>query len=237
MKYLILFDIDGTIVRFKRRFAKRLFSQVVEEFFGKPVPEDVLQRFGGMTDLMILRIMAESIQVDNQEVLKRIDEIWERLYEVFEGNINKENLDILPGVESLIKHFHNDSNFALGLITGNFQKNAYKKVNVFDLGQFFPYGGFGSDYDDRAMLPIVAIQRANEYHGKELFNSDNTLIIGDTVRDINCAKANNIKILSVATGEIPYKELEEGNPDVLIDDLEDLNQSINTIHNILGYKI
>lgn len=235
MKYLILFDIDGTIMRFKRRFAKRLFSQVMHEFFDREVPDEVLDNFGGMTDLSILRIMAESIEVKNDDVLTNIDSIWRRLREVFHDHINQDNLYLIKGADEIIKHFHEDPLVMQGLITGNFKENAYKKVDAFGLAEYFPIGGFGSDHEDRNHLPMLAIERANKYAGEERFHVGNTLIIGDTFRDIECAKVNNIRILAVATGEVEYDDLAKGMPDRLVANFDDVNDTIEIIHELLGY--
>jgi len=45
------------------------------------------------------------------------------------------------------------------------------------------------------------------------------LVIGDTPRDIECARAIGAKVLAVATGESSVEKLEEHNPDWAVTDL------------------
>jgi phosphoglycolate phosphatase-like HAD superfamily hydrolase len=116
----------------------------------------------------------------------------------------------------------------MGLLTGNFKENAYLKLSTFKLEKFFPFGAFGSDNEDRNKLPEIAINRANDYmrvinHNYtrydeiNVFNTNNTIIIGDSPGDIECAKSNGIFSLAVSTGTFCYKELKKCNPDFIIE--------------------
>ncbi len=226
---LILFDIDGTILNFKHGIAKRLFTEMLSELFGRDVPDEAIPEFLGMTDLQIIRQIAHNIGLSYKNILDKIPIIWQRIYSSFEENAIPENVKILPGVIKLIQILHKRQDIQLGLITGNFHENAYLKLRTHSLDVFFPIGAFGSDSDDRNSLPPIAIQRANQYLKRKVFTSQNTLIIGDTPRDIDCAKAHNIKVLCVATGSISYEELLELNPDYVVEDLSDTNAIIEII--------
>ncbi|MBS3999642.1 MAG: HAD hydrolase-like protein [Desulfobulbaceae bacterium] len=233
MKKLILFDIDGTILNFKHGIAKSLFADLISELFGKEVPDSAIPDFWGMTDLQILRIISQNIGVSYDETLKILPTIWSRIYISFEEHTTIENVKILPGVVELINDLHDNPDIQLGLITGNFFENAYLKLRAHNLDKFFPIGAFGSDSDDRNMLPPIAIKRANEFVGSQIFTSNNTLIIGDTPRDIDCAKAHNIAVLCVATGSMTFDELSLLNADFVLNDLSDTTNTLEIINRLI----
>ncbi|MAB28166.1 MAG: hypothetical protein CMJ53_02620, partial [Planctomycetaceae bacterium] len=47
------------------------------------------------------------------------------------------------------------------------------------------------------------------------------IVIGDTANDVDCAKHNGCSVIAVATGRTSREELENANPDLVLDSLED----------------
>ena len=221
MKKLILFDIDGTILNFKSYRSREIFKETIYELFGVMLDEKLLPSFSGMTDLQILKEIAFHNNISYKSIEDRINEIWDYIFQKFIPHTTKENLLLLPGVKEILFNLSQDNNFQLGLLTGNFKENAYLKLSVFRLEHYFPFGAFGSDYADRNMLPDLAISRANEFVGKNYFAHSNTIIIGDSPKDIECAKENNIPVLCVTTGIHSRSELDFYKPDFIVDDLSD----------------
>jgi phosphoglycolate phosphatase len=114
-----------------------------------------------------------------------------------------------PGIPELLERLAGRADVALSLVTGNLEPIARLKLARAGLGGHFPrgQGGFGSDDEDRAALPAIARARAgtkNTPHPRE-----RTWVIGDTPRDIACARADEVRVLCVATGPYPATELLE----------------------------
>lgn len=237
MKYLILFDIDGTILKFRQYHSKNIFAKMLKEVFGKDVPLSLMPDFSGMTDLQILKDIAKEIHLDSAELIANLPQVWTSISEDFKKYCTPEYILLLPNVRELILHFYNHPDFLLGLLTGNFIENAYIKLSAFNLEGYFPFGAFGSDYDDRNQLPSIAIKRANDFVGKNVFNRKNTLLIGDSPRDIECAKSNNLPVLAVATGNFSADELFLYKPDYVLNNFQDLELTICTIKNLLNIEI
>lgn len=232
-KILVLFDIDGTILKLRNFRSRHIFRQLYRDVFGIEIDENKMPDFAGNTDLRILRDMAESHGVPFESILSDIDSIWGRILAEFKAWCNPENLDLLPGADSLIRRLHLRNEVRLGLLTGNFEANAYLKLNVFSLGEYFPFGAFGNDREDRNELPVVALERAAKYC-HEKFGNNNTIIIGDSPRDIECGKSNNIPVLSVATGGFSADELAAGNPELFFESFGDYERVIDSIMNYFG---
>ena len=78
-------------------------------------------------------------------------------------------------------------------------------------------GAFGDRYDDRADVARDAFRQ-----GRTLIPDicpEDILVIGDTERDIQCARSIGAKVLAVATGPNTVNELESFKPDWVIQDL------------------
>lgn len=233
MPVLVLFDIDGTLVRFKSGLTRKLFSKMSDELFGQGIPDGVIPKFAGMTDLQILKIVANAIGVTNEDLEQKLDQIWDKMIDIYKPYSTPQYIRIMPGIKELLQLLNDETEIHLGLITGNFERNAYMKLRSYKLDVLFKYGGFGNDNENRNELPLIAIERANKFNKFNEFTPENTLIIGDTFRDIECARANNIKVISVATGEFGYDELMDGKPDLLMRDFSDFNHTKNEILRLL----
>jgi phosphoglycolate phosphatase-like HAD superfamily hydrolase len=89
-------------------------------------------------------------------------------------------------------------------------------------------GAFGSDHVDRRRLPAVAAGRAAELVGRTFRGAD-TVIIGDTPRDIDCARAFEAAVVAVATGTHSVPELRAHEPDYVFADLTDTARVMSVI--------
>jgi len=102
--------------------------------------------------------------------------------------------------------------FRLSLVTGNLEPVARIKLARAGLGDYFPpgQGGFGSDHASRAELPPIARARAGDWP------RERTVVIGDTPRDIACARADGVRVAAVATGPFAIEALADA--DAVVDD-------------------
>jgi len=233
MATLFLFDIDGTILTFKHYRSREIFSDMIFKLFNKRVKFENLPNFAGMTDLQILREIAEEINHPFEEIELKINEIWDNMMPEFQKHTNEEHIILMPGIIPLLDYLSGCENVSLGLCTGNFRENAYLKLSVFDLGKYFPYGAFGSDHEDRNLLPPVAVKRANEFVKNGIFDHKNTIIVGDAPRDIECAKVNDMACIITCTGHFSRDELAALKPDHLLDDFSDLEITKKVFDNYL----
>jgi phosphoglycolate phosphatase-like HAD superfamily hydrolase len=71
-----------------------------------------------------------------------------------------------PGILELLPRLHRHPAVLLGLLTGNIEKGARLKLDPFGLNAYFPFGGFGSDHVDRAVMAARAweIARPGQAH-------------------------------------------------------------------------
>jgi phosphoglycolate phosphatase len=229
MKKLLLFDIDGTLVSVEKTSSRAMLRRVVEEIFEMTLPTDFVFHLGGKTDYQIMTETAERLGVPTSLVEERRTIIHEKLVEHTTPLSNQAQMRVLEGVPELITHLQKRDDVTLGLLTGNIEPTAYLKLRPHGLDSAFGFGAFGSDHIERTMLPPIALSRANAHLGREAFSFAQTVIIGDTLNDIRCAKSHNIRVVAVASGHDSAETLRNADADVVVNDFADTQAMVELL--------
>ncbi len=215
MKRLILFDIDGTLVTGGP--AKGAFKLALEKVYGTTGPIESWE-FSGKTDPQIARELLKAAGLDDARIDQDLGRLWEIYLEEMERRLPKEPTQILPGVRTLVDALAAQEEVALGLVTGNVSRGARLKLDPVGLTGRFGIGAFGSDHEIRNELPGIAMSRARERWGTP-FAPRQTVVIGDTPRDVECGRHHGTWTLAVATGRFSSQELRSSGADAVVDDL------------------
>lgn len=231
-KILLLFDIDGTLLS-TDGMAGKLMLKALEEEVGKPVGYE-LKVFVGATDRLILKQFIEKSRVKIDDPESAIDRVLKRYLLYLDNQMNLPGyVKVLPGINEILNRVADDTNISLGLVTGNIKAGAYAKLKLASLDTFFPIGAFGDDAIERNKLPPIAVRRAENFYQVQFSPSD-IWIIGDSPKDIECAKANQFRSLAVASGWHAIKELKPFKPDMLLNDLSKTSDVIEIFKNSGG---
>ncbi len=200
---LVLYDIDGTLVDTGGAGMNAL-SEAAEQFFGAPAPALDL---AGSTDLGIVKNLLDHYGRSNSSI--DINDFFDIYHDRLEANLASGRFPgfVHPGVAEHIETFINQG-AAIGLLTGNTSRGAAIKMKHFMLDHHFPFGAYGDDFADRNLLGPVALNRASVLYSKN-YNPQRTLVIGDTPKDIACAKAMGASCLAVATGQFSVESLQD----------------------------
>jgi phosphoglycolate phosphatase len=224
---LLLFDVDGTLVRV-RGAGRRALKTALDRVYGT---SGALDRYdlSGRTDPRIVFDVMEGTGLAREAVKERLGDVFEAyagglLDEIGDGR----NVTILPGVATLIRRLGETDEVLLGLVTGNIEEGARIKLGPTGLWPYFLVGAFGSDHADRRRLPSLAARRAHALVGYA-FRPAEVLVIGDTPYDVECARAFGAAAAAVATGNYTRAELMECKPDLLFDDLGDVDHVTGTL--------
>jgi phosphoglycolate phosphatase-like HAD superfamily hydrolase len=222
MRRLILFDIDGTLVRGGP--AKTAFLGAMAETYGTTGdPESV--SFGGKTDPQIAREILGGAGLDRAAIDAGLPTLWERYLDRLEPALETHPMTVLPGVPELLEGLSMLDGVALGLVTGNIVGGAKLKLESAGLWDRFDVGSFGSDHEERDELPIIALGRAEERWGRSIEPAE-ALIVGDTPRDIACGRACAIRTVAVATGTYSAAALVAAGADHVLRDLSTTDQVV-----------
>ncbi len=229
VRRLILFDIDGTLVDTMGAGLVSLrngFYTAFPECKGRDFPPLDL---GGATDSGVARFLFEHFAVEPST------EARERFFHSYAEDLVSRFLkseetqgSALPGVLPLLEALSKDDRFEIALLTGNTMRGAFIKLERYQIDHHFKTGGFGDDDADRNRLGPIALARAAEVHG-EAFVAENTLVVGDTLKDIQCARAFGAKVLAVSTGTVSRAVLEDAGPDALLSNLAKSEEALAKI--------
>lgn len=217
---LLLFDVDGTLVR-PLGLGRKSFSAALETVLGAPVDPTPFS-YDGLLDTEIARRTLSSLNAAPDPT------VLERLLAVYVDLLSAEpfppaetcRCEGLPeALERCLQRGHH-----LALLTGNIHGGALVKLRAAGLDAFFRNGGnvllgaFGDDAADRPGLVPVALDRCRRRFGRE-FPPDSVWIVGDSERDIRAARASGVRCAAVATGHTPLEVLRALAPDALLPSL------------------
>jgi phosphoglycolate phosphatase len=213
---IVLFDIDGTLVRTGGAGKLAMESALVTAFGVAELRDEV--SYSGRTDVAIafdlLRVHGIDPTPANQQTLR--DTYLANL----PGSLNAKGGTVCPGVPELLAALAGKPGVLLGLLTGNVRAGARKKLGHFGLWDYFACGGFGDEHRDRDDVARSAMVAVREHTGRSVAPSD-VWVIGDTPLDVSCARAIGANAVAVATGWHPADELALCEPDLFFDDLSD----------------
>lgn len=214
---LWLFDIDGTLVD-TGGAGLRSLQEVAAERFGGPCPELDL---AGSTDLGVWAGILEHF--GRAEAAESPDDFFDAYLRRLEWNLAHGGFPgrVLPGVGGLLDALSERHDVSVGLLTGNISGGAALKVRHYGLDRHFAFGAYGCDHADRNKLGPVALERAAAHAGRT-FPVEEVLVIGDTPKDIACAKAIGARCLAVATGRFGAAELAAHGADRVVATLEEI---------------
>lgn len=220
---LLLFDIDGTLlIRGAHEHALALHD-AIEQTWGVDL-RGVRVETGGRTDPDIARDILMRGGVGSAHIDERIDGFREALVARYAQLVPDDLSEkVAPGAAETLETLAGDPSKHLSLVTGNVQGVARLKLRAAGIGRFFEQGqgGFGCDSPDRADLPAVARARAGRaWNGDAPWPRERTVVVGDTPRDIACARADGVRVVAVPTG--PFEAGALGEADALIGSLHEL---------------
>ncbi|MCH7224941.1 HAD family hydrolase [Haloferula sp. A504] len=201
---LWLFDIDGTLVD-TGGAGMRALKDAAHECFGAEGPELDL---AGSTDSGIVADMFRHFGQEPDEA--GIESFYALYLEHLERHLGGGRFPgrVLAGALEMLEVVAGREDITVGLLTGNIESGARAKMRHYGLDHHFGFGAYGCDHPDRNRLGPVALERAAAHAGRT-FTPEETLIIGDTPKDIACARALGARCLAVATGSIPADGLQE----------------------------
>jgi len=215
---LLLFDIDGTLIR-AGDVGSEVFDRAVEAVLGQSPAQRV--RMSGKTDPQIVREYLALLKADDPEHLPAVLHHLEAELAAAAGQLARDGQPC-PGATELLQALSKDDRLHLSVLTGNIAPNAVVKLSAFGLQEWLDLetGAYGSDNEDRQALVPVALERLASLRGVWLAPED-TWVIGDTPRDYECAEAVGAHSLLVATGRYGAPELGQLGADVVVPDLVD----------------
>jgi phosphoglycolate phosphatase len=220
LRSLILFDIDGTLVRRAGPHHRKALEEAIRLITGADTTTDGIP-VHGMLDPDILALTMQRAGMEPVRIEADMPRVIEAAQDIYEGTVPDDLRDKrCPGVEELLERFRARGT-SLALVTGNLTRIGWRKLERAGLRDYFLFGAFGEMAATRGGLARLAIEKAR---ADGLIDSDSRIaLIGDAPQDVIAAQENGIRSIAVRTGITPTGDLEVCHPDCILDDLTQLD--------------
>ncbi|OGQ12692.1 MAG: hypothetical protein A2138_11535 [Deltaproteobacteria bacterium RBG_16_71_12] len=203
---VVLWDVDGTLLDV-RGAGRRAFATAMARVWGGALDlRDV--SFAGATDLGVLAQVIEPAALDEARTAAFFDELGVALAAELAAAPARACAAALEATAALAAR-----GALQGLLTGNEERCARLKLRSAGFAaERFTFGAFGHEHADREQLARLAATRRPGRH----------VVIGDTPRDIQAARAIGALAIAVCTGFAERRALVDAGPDHVLDDLSAL---------------
>jgi phosphoglycolate phosphatase-like HAD superfamily hydrolase len=227
---LVLWDVDHTLVD-TGGLTKEVFQFAFMLLTGRTATEPVVTE--GRTDPVIMTDLLRRhglppVNADQlQEALSTA--LGSRLGEL------RQRGRPMPGAAAALVALHQRPGLVQSVLTGNIRRNAVTKLSTFGLADHldFEVGAYGSDNSTRAKLVGVAQERAVARYGVS-FGPANTILIGDTPRDVQAGLDGGAKVVAVATGDSSAEELRLAGAHAVLPSLADTPALTKALRDVRG---
>ena len=227
--FTVFFDIDGTLID-TRGAGSHAMTVALNEEFGVPVDSHGIS-FSGRTDRSIISDFFRRHGVVDTEA--HFERFCDRFIERLQVTLPQRQGRVLPGIVEVLNQLTASQHVQLGLITGNLRRASRLKLDHYQLSEYFyaagePVGGFGDHHaerDDVARSAVAELAEQGDADPARIW------VVGDTTRDIRCARAIGARVLAVTTGATSRDELEQAAPDLLLDDMTEAGGWVQGLEN------
>ena len=217
-----LFDIDGTLLRSRDRVHFESVANGVRRVTGFEVTLAGIALHGN-TDTAILREACSRAGISAEALEPQIAAILDAMCASVKERRHELDPILMPGVQETLRHLSNRGAL-LGVATGNLEMIGWIKIEAAGLREWFHFGGFSDHFPVRSEMVGHAARKARALAGEKA----TVCVVGDTPRDIEAARANNLAVIAVATGNFDFDALYALEPDVCATSLADLIAATGT---------
>lgn len=222
--WLVLFDIDDTLVGRKTKDAGLTrWILALHDVFHIHVPLTHHTNYNGWVDWQIGLDLVGEFGIDEKIYKQKFPELKEALYQhaILQGKSGKELYQSIPDTVQLVERLLKSKDIYLGLLTGNLEKVGRWKLQNGGVSYPFPFGLFADNVTTRPDIAKGVFVKAKQFWDIT-FYPNQIVVIGDTIHDINCAKAIGAHSIGLTAGrEGAVELLTDAGADIVVDSLMD----------------
>ncbi|MER7130479.1 HAD family hydrolase [Streptosporangium saharense] len=227
MSRLVLWSVDLTLVDVSI-LTREAYADAFRQVTGRPLVK--LTQHNGRPDSEIIfeTLALNGIVAEDAHLPKFLDALAES-FATRRGRLAKEGR-MMQGAAEALKAVGKLDGTVQSVLTGTIRSNAVHKLKAFKLDRHvdFEVGGYGEEVYPKATLLQVAQGRAGQKYGAA-FDGANTVLIGDSARDVQAAKIAGVSMVAVATGRSLPAELREAGADTVLPDLSNPSEVVAAV--------
>jgi len=212
---LILFDIDGTLLRRAGPHHRQALVDAVRNVTGLETTTDGIP-VHGMLDPDILTEMLKCAGANGPVLRDAMPQILEEAQDVYESICPDLRGKCCPGVKRLLQKLARHR-VPCVLVTGNLDRIAWRKLGNAGIAKYFAFGSFAGTAHTRTALAKNALRAARKRGW--LKNNTEVWLIGDAPQDVRAARGSGVRCIAVHTGVSDGRDLGRLRPDRLLKDL------------------
>jgi phosphoglycolate phosphatase-like HAD superfamily hydrolase len=197
---VLLWDLDGTLLSTGRAGVFAL-EEAAEAVLGRKVDLQDMHT-SGLTDAQI----AELILDGDPDAGANVDRFLELYGAALPRHLPRRQGRVMPGVREVLEDLAGDDRVLNLLLTGNVRAGAQAKLRHYGLAALISDGAFCQGVGERAEIGRSALVLAEQRLGTAP-EPGRTFVIGDTPRDVECARVLGVRCIAVATGEYGTEKL------------------------------
>lgn len=221
-----VFDIDWTLVHGINLTHSASFKYMFEHVFSLKNINVYDIRPHGMTDSQIILEILNIHNLAEELTKERLDTAIKLMGNYYLENSHKEHIKLMPGVMNVLDTLK-DAGYLMGILSGNIEVVGRQKLLGALISEHFSFGAFGDISVSRSELVDFA-EKDMQKHGIDA-QKNQFVIIGDSIRDIECAMDSNIHSIGVATGSYSKEELQHAGADLVVNTLEEIDSVMEFI--------
>ena len=222
---LVLFDIDGTLLRRSGPDHRNSLIDAVRRVTGLQTTTDGIP-VQGMLDRDILARMMRQGGASKASIRECMADVTTTAQAIYARRCPDLRSKVCPGTRHLLARLRRAA-IPAGLVTGNLSRIGWKKLDRAGLRHYFRFGAFAEDATTRTRLATLAIRHARREGWID--GATPISLIGDHHNDILAAHQNSIRSVAVTTGLSDREELAAHSPDLLVDSLQHV--TLNQLRN------
>ena len=204
----IILDFDGTIADTRKSIVKTV--QETLKYLGVSLIKD--EEVEKLIGLPLKTTFEEAAGFKGKYIDKAIEEYRSKYLKIALNSIT-----LFPGVEKTLKTLYN-SGFKIAIASNRGKKVLVKLLNFFGIASLFSFIAGEEDVRKKKPAPDVV----NLILGKLNAPPDKTLVVGDTVYDIEMGKKAFTFTCAVTYGNSSIDRLKTASPDYIIDNFTQL---------------
>lgn len=224
---LVLWDIDHTLTE-NHGVNKEIYAYAFELLTGRRAEHEA--RTDGRTEpeIMLNMLLAHDVN-PAPTYFERMPDVLEVATAAKAGALRERGHE-LPGARDALATLQDTPGIIQSVLSGNIKPNAITKLSVFSLDGYidFEVGGYGSDDPARDKLVAFARDRASAKYGARL-DKANTVLVGDTLRDVWAGRNGGARVVGVATGPDSVDALRREGADIVLPDLRDTRVVVEAV--------